>query len=65
MKKSDNIRYRITLFYKKTGNIFEVYYATTKKECEKMVKQKKLEMRNWCKNELKPTGVNRSWVIIQ
>lgn len=62
--KNKNLRYRITLFWKKTGNTFEVYMAPTRKECEKAVKDRKLEMRNWADEELRPTGVNRSWVII-
>ncbi|MGL5113627.1 MAG: hypothetical protein ACRC6O_13425 [Flavobacterium sp.] len=64
MKKQPNLRYKTVLYFSKTGNIFETYLTKTKKEAGKTIKDRKLEMKNWAKEEPKPNSVAGAWVLI-
>lgn len=57
-------RFKMTLYFKKTGNHFESYIGKTRKEVEQAVRDRKKEMKNWADDEPRPTGVSRNWVLI-
>lgn len=64
MKKQPNQRFKITLYFRKTGNTFETYMAPTRKAAEKAVSDRKKEMKNWADDEPRPTGIARGWVLV-
>ncbi len=64
MKKQPNLRYKIVLYFAKTGNVFETYIAKTKIEAKQIVRDRKLEMKNWAKEEIRPLSIAGTWVLI-
>ena len=64
MEKRQNLRYKITLYFPKTGNVFESYVAKTRKEAEKIIRERKKEMQNWHEDEKRPSGVSKAWVLV-
>lgn len=62
--KQTNLRYKIVLYFSKTGNVFEVYTATTRKAAEKAVRERKLDFKVWAKEEPRPNAMTRGWVQV-
>ena len=54
MKKTENLIFKMTLYFKKTGNHFESYIGKTRKEVEQAVRDRKKEMKNWADDEPRP-----------
>jgi hypothetical protein len=57
-------KYQLAIFFKKTGNHFESYITNTKKEALQILRDRKLEMKNWADEEEKPTGSQITLVLI-